>query len=189
MKHILTLAFSIASFAAAAQGSPNSFSSTLGVFASDKVHGDWFSAEIRELDGTLSGCFASTSPKQGKLSFEGADLNLLSFREEGGLKMKIGINDFAAPGVSESGGFGKIVTDAENENGKMIGHVKIFLVARPDANGRYTILEDVSESGVESLTQGEVAAAAVSSERDPIYYSLRGSTAAISAWKKCSDNL
>lgn len=191
MKNILalTIVMSLTAQAPLAQSLPRSFSATPGVLTSYETHGDWFFAEIRELDGTLSGCFASTPPEQGSFSFETADLNLLSFEDEGEIQRNVGINDFAAPGVSEFGGMGKLLTDAEKRGPEMAAHVRIFTVARPDENGRYTMMEDISETGLASLKQGTQAGAMVSLERGPIYYSLRGSSAAISRWEDCSDAL
>jgi hypothetical protein len=190
MKHFLALAlaFSTPAHATFAQGNVNSFSATTGVLTSYKVYGDWFFAEIRELDGTLSGCFASTTPEQGDFSFETADLNLLSFKEEGEVKRMVGINDFAVPGTPEMG-MVKLLSDAKMEGQEMTGHVKIFFLSRPDTTGRYTISADISESGLENLKQGTSAGAMVSLERGPIYYSLRGSSAAIWRWEDCSDTL
>jgi len=189
MKNILalTIFMSFPAHALLAQSLPLSFSETPGVITARETHGDWFFAEIRELDGTLSGCFASTPPSRGSFSFETADLNLLSFKEDGEIQINVGINDFAAPGVSGFVGMGKLLTDAEKSGDEMAAYVRIFPVTKPDRNGRYTMMERISEKGLSSLKRGTLAGAMVSLQREPIYYSLRGSSAAISRWEDCND--
>jgi hypothetical protein len=154
----------------------------IGVFANPERSGDWLFTEIRELDGTLSGCFMSTAPIDGAFSFENADLNILSLIQGGQKTQKFSLLDVAEPMSSNGplnpiGWFLKIGKPGESPYFAVLN----FKARHP--TNRFRFEGEVSDRLLDELAKGQVANTGL--DRPTLVYSLKGSSKAIDLWRKC----
>ena len=159
---------------------------SLGVFENTKHFGKWMFSEVRELDGALSGCFMSTRPVQGAYSFEDADLNILSLRQDGQIIKKVALLDVADPEQAGSplAPFAWLLK--VGSSGERLPYFVPLMFKKRHANGRLMFEGEVSEEFLDELAKGQVANAGFGRT---IVYSLRGSGKAVNLWRKCDSQL
>jgi len=180
MKKIIIL---IASGILAASMSFAQSTDDMGVFANTKRNGDWLFTEIRELDGTLSGCFMSTAPIDGAFSFENPDLNILSLTQDGQKTRKISLLDVAEP-MSANGPLDPIGWFLKiGKSGEKFPFVYVLNFKARHPTNRFEFEGEVSDRLLDELAKGQVANTGLG--RPTLIYSLKGSGKAIDLWRKC----
>ena len=155
----------------------------IGVFANTKRNGDWLFTEVRELDGTLSGCFMSTTPIDGAFSFENADLNILSLTQSGQKTRKVSLLDVAEP-MSAKGPLDPFPWLLKvGKSGDTHPFFTVLISKTRNTANRFEFEGEVSDRLLEELAKGQLAVTGTG--RPTLIYSLRGSGKAIDLWRKC----
>lgn len=161
--------------------------STTGVFENVRHSGDWMFAEVRELDGRLSGCFMSTPATDGAFSFEHADLNVLSLRQGGETIRKIAIVDIADETATEFLSALGWFLQFGSPGGKPAYLVALAATERNDRNRFGFERKTVDSKLLDAIANQRVAS--FSMGHRTLVYSLKGSGKAVALWRECDGKL
>lgn len=182
------ITFAVSSLMLAASSVWGQATTNPGVFANTKLSGAWMFTEIIEFDGTLSGCFMSTSPIEGAYSFENADLNFLSLVQNGQKTKKVAILDVADP-MNADGAFDPMGWFLEiGKPGKNFSYMEVLGFKKRHPSNRFEFEGEIDERLLDELAKGQVANTGMG-DRPTLVYSLKGSGKAVALWRECDAKL